>query len=241
MRAVLALVVAVAAAGCTGSAKGPQTLTVFAASSLTETFTRIGTDFEAKHPGTKVVFSFAASSTLAQQVLAAAPADVFASAGANNMQQVAGQVAPPATFATNSAEIAVAPGVHVTGLADLARPGLKVVLCESAVPCGALADKVLANAHVRVRPVSRGVDVRSTLGYVTSGAADAAVVYVTDVRAAGAKVTGVPIPASVNASTDYEIATVKASRHARLAQDFADFVLSGEGRRVLAAAGFGTP
>jgi molybdate transport system substrate-binding protein len=221
------------------SSKRPETLTVFAASSLTTTFTKLGADFEARHPGTKVVFSFGASSALAQQVLAAAPADVFASASTSNIHQVDADVTAVATFARNAAEIAVRPGVRVSGLADLARPGLKVVLCDSSVPCGALADKVLASAHVRVRPVSRGLDVKTTLGYVTSGAADAAIVYVTDVLAAGRKVTGVPI--AVNATTAYEIAMVKASRHRALAREFEDFVLSADGQGVLAAAGFQKP
>ena len=242
MKRVLAVVLLVASvAGCTGSSHRSQTLTVFAASSLTKTFTKLGADFERAHPGTHVVFSFAASSALAQQILAAAPADVFASASTKNMSQVAADVATPETFATNSAEIAVAPGTRVTTLADLAKPGLKVVLCDSSVPCGALADKVLANAHVTVKPVSRGVDVKTTLGYVTSGAADAAIVYVTDVLAAGSKVTGVPIPPAGNATTAYEIATVTSSRHVTLAKEFEDFVLSEDGQGVLTAAGFQRP
>lgn len=223
------------------SSQHTETLTVFAASSLTTTFTKLGADFEARHPGTKVVFSFAASSALAQQVLAAAPADVFASASTRNMHQVNADVTAVATFATNSGEIAVRPGVQVSGLADLARPGVKVVLCDSAVPCGALADKVLANAHVTVRAVSRGLDVKTTLGYVTSGAADAAIVYVTDVLAAGHKVMGVPIPAALNATTAYQIARVRTSGHEALAREFEDFVLSADGQGALSEAGFRKP
>lgn len=247
-RLASALLVATLAAACSsssgGSAAGSKaSITVFAAASLTKAFTQLGADFEAKHPGTRVTFSFAASSALAQQVLAGAPADLFASASAKNMKQVtdAGDASDPQTFATNVAEIAAAPGVAVTGVADLARPGLKVALCDSSVPCGALADQVLHNAHVTVKPVTRGVDVKSTLAAVTNGSADAAIVYVTDVLAAGSKVTGVPIPAAVNASTGYEIATVKGSHRTALAQAFEQLVLSTEGQAVLATAGFQRP
>jgi molybdate transport system substrate-binding protein len=243
-RIVSALLVASLTAACSSSARGSQTgITVFAAASLTKAFSQLGADFEAAHPGTKVTFSFAASSALAQQVLAGAPADVFASAGPKNMKQVtdAGDASDPTTVATNVAEIAAAPGAAVSGLADLGRPGLKVALCDSSVPCGALADQVLRQAQVTVRPVTRGVDVKSTLAAVTNGSADAAIVYVTDVLAAGSKVTGVPIPAAVNASTAYEIATVKGSHDPTLARAFAQLVLSTEGQAVLATAGFQGP
>lgn len=221
------------------------TITVFAAASLTGTFTRLGKDFEAAHPGTTVKFSFGASSTLAQQILAGAPADVFASASAKNMQQVtdAGDAADPRTFANNVAEIAVAPSAagRVTSLADLAGPGVKVALCQPQVPCGALAQSVFTRAGITVKPVTQGLDVKSTLAYVTSGEADAAVVYVTDVRAAGAAVEAVEIPSAQNASTAYPIATVKGSRNTAVAQAFEDLVLSPAGQAVLTGAGFQQP
>lgn len=235
------LVLAVLAAGCSSNGGSATTLTVFAASSLTSTFTSLGAQFEKAHPGTSVRFSFGASSTLAQQVLAGAPADVFASASSKNMAQAAGEVEEPATFATNVAEIATVRTSSVKSLADLTKPDVKVALCEPRVPCGVLATQVLEKAHLTVHPVTQGLDVKSTLGYVTSGAVDAAIVYATDVRAAGEKVRGVPIPAEVNASTAYEIAPVKASKNARLAREFEDFVLSSAGQRTLAAAGFTAP
>ncbi len=220
-------------------------VTVFAAASLTGTFTELGKQFEAAHPGTTVRFSFGASSTLAQQILAGAPADVFASASATNMKQVtdAGDAADPKTFARNVAEIAVSPASasRVTGLADLAKSDVKVALCQPQVPCGALAQSVFTKAGVTVKPVTQGLDVKSTLAYVTGGEADAAVVYVTDVRAAGAAVTAVQIPAAQNASTAYPIATVNASRNAALAAAFEDLVLSSAGQRVLGGAGFQQP
>lgn len=233
------------AAAATQNGRPSGSLTVFAAASLTESFTALGKQFEAANPGTKVTFSFGASSALAQQILAGAPADVFASASAKNMTQVTdkGEAQSPRTFAINVAEIAVAPAkaAQVASVADLAKPGLKVALCQPQVPCGALAQKVFATAKVTVKPVTQGLDVKSTLAYVTSGEADAAVVYATDVLAAGDKVTGVEIPADQNASTDYPIATVTASKNAALATAFEDYVLSAAGQDVLAEAGFQKP
>ncbi len=221
------------------------TITVFAAASLTKAFTSLGRQFESAHPGTTVKFNFGASSTLAQQIIAGAPADVFASASPKNMTQVtnAGDASGPKTFATNVAEIAVAPASagKVTTVADLAKPGVKVALCQPQVPCGALAQKVLGKAKVSVKPVTEGLDVKSTLAYVTSGQADAAVVYVTDVLAAGSKVKGVELPPADNASTAYPIATVKASKNTQAAAAFEDLVLSPAGQSVLGGAGFQKP
>jgi molybdate transport system substrate-binding protein len=228
-----------------GAATTTGTVTVFAASSLLSAFTELGKQFEAAHPGTTVTFDFGASSALAQQILAGAPADVFASASGANMKQVtdSGDAMDPQPFATNKAEIAVAVAAadKVQSLADLAKPGLKVALCQQQVPCGALAHTVLGNAKVTLTPVTEGLDVKSTLAYVTSGEADAAIVFATDVLAAGNGVKGVEIPAAVNASTSYPIAVVKGSRNATLAHSFEDFVLSAAGRKVLTDAGFGTP
>lgn len=220
-------------AGCSGGSPQSERITVFAASSLTTTFTELGRAFESAHPGTHVSFSFASSSALAQQLRAGAPADVFASASAKNMRQVSGT---PTAFASNVAEIAAPPGSTVTVLADLTR--VKVALCDVSVPCGAVAAEVLAKAHLTVHPVTRGLDARGTLGYVLTGSVDAAIVYVTDVRAAGRKVRGVAIPDDVNAATEYEIATVSDSK---LARAFTGFVLSPQGQQALAAAGFRPP
>jgi len=231
------------AAGSAAALSG--SVTVFAAASLSRAFTTLGRHFEAEHPGGSVRFSFGASSTLAQQIIAGAPADVFASASPKNMTQVikAGDAADARTFATNTAEIAVAPGSagRVSSIADLAKGGVKVALCQPQVPCGALAHTVLAKAKVTVKPVTQGLDVKSTLAYVTGGEADAAIVYVTDVKAAGAGVKGVEIPASDNASTAYPIATVTASKNQALAGAFEQLVLSTGGQQVLHDAGFAAP
>jgi molybdate transport system substrate-binding protein len=243
----LALLLVLGATACTSSAaRAPSaTITVYAAASLTSTFTELAHGFEATHAGTTVKLSFGASSGLAQQVLAGAPADVFASASPKNMKQVTdgGEAKSPETFARNVAEIAVAPASagRVRALADLAKPGVQVALCQPQVPCGAVAQEVLANARLKVRPVTQGLDVKSTLGYVTSGQVDAAVVYVTDVLAAGSKVTGVPIASAVNAGTSYEIAPLTRSGSPRLAEAFVAYVLSPAGQSVLRKAGFEPP
>lgn len=240
MSRLLPLALLLALTACSDDQDG-ATLTVFAASSLTTTFTTLGEQFEKDHPGTDVVFSFAGSSALAAQIRQAAPADVFASASSQAMATVEAEISSVDAFATNSGEIVVAPDSDIDELRDLADPRTKVALCASDVPCGALADTVLRNARLTVKPVTRGLDVRATLAYVTHGSADAAIVYVTDVLAAGSKVKGVPIPAAQNATTAYAIATVKATKHAELAQAFRELVLSDAGQSVLAAAGFAAP
>ncbi|HLY33832.1 MAG TPA: molybdate ABC transporter substrate-binding protein [Jatrophihabitantaceae bacterium] len=228
----------------TSSALG-GTITVFAAASLTEAFTSLGHAFETAHPGTHVTFDFGASSALALQINQGATADVFASAAPKNMQQVitAGGATTSSDFATNVMEIAVPPAnpAHIASVADLARSGVKVALCQPQVPCGSTAAQVFANARVSVHPVTLEQDVKATLTKVELGEVDAGVVYVTDVRAAGTKVRGVPIAAAVNASTAYPIAALTHTRNSALAQAFVGFVLSAAGRAVLLADGFQAP
>jgi molybdate transport system substrate-binding protein len=226
-----------------GGVKG--TVVVLAASSLTEAFTTLGKQFEAAHPGTTVKFSFAASSALAQQITQGAPADVFASASQTNMDQVtkAGDAGAPSVFVKNSMEIAVPPNnpAHIATIADLAKKGVKVALCQSQVPCGVVAGQVFANAKVTVTPVTQEPDVKSVLAKVELGSVDAGVVYVTDVRSAGSKVTGIPIDSSVNASTAYPIATLTHAPNAAGAKAFVDYVLSAAGSTVLTQDGFAAP
>ncbi|GAB3686092.1 molybdate ABC transporter substrate-binding protein [Angustibacter aerolatus] len=221
------------------------TVGVFAAASLQATFTELGADFEGAHPGTKVVFSFGPSSGLASSIVNGAPADVFAAASPTTMDTVvsAGAAVGPTTFAQNAMEIAVPPADpgQVTTLADLARPGVKVALCQAQVPCGATAAAVFAKAQLAVQPVTEEVDVKSVLAKVQLGEVDAGVVYVTDVRAAGAKVRGVPIPADVNASTAYPIAVLSKAPNPVAARAFRELVLSVEGTKALQQAGFSAP
>jgi molybdate transport system substrate-binding protein len=220
-------------------------LTVFAASSLTDTFSQLGKDFEAAHPGTTVRFSYGSSATLAQQIIQGAPADLFASAAPSNMQQVvaAGDIVGPVDIASNRAEVAVAPSAagRIHSLADLGKPGVKVAECVPTAPCGALAAQVLKNAHVTVTPATQGLDVTTTTSYVTSGQVDAAIVYVTNVLGAGSDVVAVKVPPAVNASTEYPIGVVKTSSRPALARAFEEYVLSAHGQQVLRRAGFSSP
>jgi molybdate transport system substrate-binding protein len=251
----------VAAAGCSSSTSSKPTaastgtrsvgtntsgsITVFAAASLQGTFTQLGKQFEAAHPGSKVTFSFGPSSGLATQIINGAPADVFASAAVKNMDQVvsAGKAAGPSDFARNKMEVAVPPGNpgHVTSVDNLAKSSVKVAVCQPQVPCGVVAKEVFSNAKISVSPVTQETDVKSVLTKVELGDVDAGMVYVTDVKAAGSKVKGVKIPSSENATTTYPIATVSKSSHAATARAFVNYVLSPTGQKVLTAAGFEKP
>lgn len=227
-----------------GSGAVTGELTVFAAASLKKSFAKIGAAFTKAHPGARVTFSFAGSSDLVAQLQQGAAADVFASADTANMTKAVRDsltAAPPVAFATNSLEIVVPPDnpAKVTALADLARPGVKVVLCAPVVPCGSAAAKVQAAAGIRIKPVSEEQSVTDVLGKVSSGEADAGLVYVTDVKGAGSTVKGVPFADSSKVVNTYPIAPLKSSRNAALAQAFVDAVTGELGQAVLADAGFG--
>jgi len=237
-------------AGSTSSSASasPQlsgTVNVFAAASLQEAFTALGKQFESANAGTKVVFNFGPSSGLSEQITQGAPADVFASASGKNMDTVvaAGDAESPTDFVANKMEIAVPPDnpAGIATVADLAKKGVKVALCQAEVPCGATALQVFDNAKLTVTPVTQEVDVKSTLSKVTLGEVDAGVVYVTDVRAAGDSVKGIKIPDDVNASTTYPIAPLTSSKNKATAQAFVDYVLSPAGSAELTGAGFAKP
>jgi molybdate transport system substrate-binding protein len=246
---------ATVAAGCgsgaTGSASpspsgsasklsGP--LTVLAAASLTEAFNDAKKTLEAKSPGLAITYSFAGSQQLVSQVQNGAPADVVATADQASMSTLstAGLVDPPTVFAHNRLEIAVAPDnpKGVKGLADLARPDLVVVLADPSVPAGKFARQALQKANVTVTPKSLELDVKSVLRKVAMGEADAGIVYVTDVTAAGSTVTGVLIPDDQNVIATYPIAVVKATRHPSGARAFVIEIVSGDGQKALRARGF---
>ncbi len=228
-----------------GNGADQVTLRVFAAASLTESFTELAERFESRNPGVRVELNFGPSSGLAQQISSGAPADVYASASAQTMDAAvtAGEVEEPRTFATNRMQIAVPPGNpgDVAGLADLSRRDLKIALCQPQVPCGAVSAEIFDRAGLDVRPATEEVDVKGVLTKVSLGEVDAGVVYVTDVLAAGAKVRGIEIPEKDNAETDYPIATVTSSSNQGEAADFVELVLSSAGAAVLTQAGFAEP
>lgn len=222
------------------------TVTVFAAASLKESFTTLGKRFEEEHPGTKVTFSFGGSDSLASSITGGAPADVFASASPRTMAIVtdAGDASgAPATFVRNQLEIATPPGNpdRISSLEDLTKPGLKVVLCDEEVPCGAAAQKALEASGLKLTPVSYEQDVKAALTKVELKEADAAVVYQTDVKAAADKVEGVDFPESSEAINDYPIVELKEAPNAAAAKAFIELVRSAEGQKVLTEAGFLKP
>ncbi|WP_207232660.1 molybdate ABC transporter substrate-binding protein [Micromonospora kangleipakensis] len=253
MRAALAGVAALTLglAGCGGGGApagkaGGGRVTVFAAASLTETFTRLGRDFEAAHPGTTVTFNFAGSSALANQITQGAPADVFAAASPATMRTVtdAGEAAEsPVTLARNQLVIAVPRGNPrgISGLADLTRPGVKVAQCAEQVPCGAAARTALGAAGARFTPATLEQDVKSALAKLKLGEVDAALVYRTDARAAGSDVDAVEFAESARAINDYPIVVLKRAGDPAAARAFVDHVRSDAGRAVLTAAGFQPP
>ena len=247
--AATALLVAGTTAACGdddssgASGDGDTTLTVYAAASLTTTFTEIGQEFEQQHDGVKVEFSFGGSSDLVAQIQEGAPADVFASADTANMDKVTAddlQAGDPQNFASNTLEIAVPPGNPggVTSFADLAKDGLNVVVCAPEVPCGAATQKVEDATGVDIQPVSEEQSVTDVLAKVTSGEADAGLVYVTDVQAAGDDVEGITFPESSEAVNTYPIVALKDAADADLAQQFVDLVLGETGQGILEDAGF---
>jgi molybdate transport system substrate-binding protein len=228
------------------AAGSSKTVTVSAAASLVGAFGTLQEKFEAANPGVDVVLNYGGSSGLAQQIVNGAPVDVFAAANTATMDTVAhaGLVAgEPQIFVTNKLEIAVAPGnpKGIKGFADLAKPGLKVVICARQVPCGSSEKTVEQATGVKVAPVSEEADVTAVLGKVTSGDADAGVVYVTDVLSAPDRVSGVPIPEADKAINTYPIAVLKQAKDAGLANKWVEFVRGADGQQVLRAAGFGTP
>lgn len=222
----------------------PATVTVFAAASTRETFTELGRVFETRHPGVRVAFNFAGSQTLAEQLLQGAPADVFASADEPTMARVtaaglnAGAGRP---FATNRLSIAVPPDnpAGITAFADLEEPGLRLVVCAPAVPCGSATVKLQQLTGVTLAPVSEELAVSDVLAKVKAGEADAGLVYRTDVVAARATVVGVEFPEAGRAINRNLIVALEAGRQPGLGAEFTELVLGSEGRRVLAAAGFG--
>ncbi len=245
----LALVTPAAASAAAPSAKAKisGSITVSAAASLTEAFTKIGTDFEKRNRRTTVTFNFGSSSTLVTQINGGAPADVFASADLTNMDRLVtgGKVADsPTVFARNQLQIAVKPGnpKRVNTLADLRTIGT-ISLCGATVPCGVYAANVLSRAAVSIpeSSITRGVDAKATIAAVAQGDANAALVYVTDVKAAGPTVQAVVIPDDQNTVAVYPIAPIAGTGNRKLAKAFVAFVASPVGQKTLGKFGFLAP
>jgi molybdate transport system substrate-binding protein len=227
-------------AGLTG------TLTVFAAASLTDVFTGLGQQLEEENPELTVQFNFAGSSALATQLTQGAPADVFASANPAQMAVVTDAglgEGEPTVFTANVLQIAVPAGnpAGITGLADFAREELAIAVCAPDVPCGAASEDVFAAAGVPPRPDTQEEDVRAALTKVELGEVDAALVYATDVTAAGDAVEGIAFPEAEDAVNDYPLVTLAEAPNADAAEAFVDLVLSDEGQQALEDAGFRAP
>lgn len=232
----------VPAASTTPSAIGGD-LVVFAAASLTGTFTELGKSFEAANPAVKVLFQFNSSATLATQINSGAPADVFAAASPATMKTVtdAGNGSgTPTTFARNTLQIAVPAGNpgEVTELADFAEEDLDIALCAVEVPCGAAADKVFTAAAITPAPDTRETDVKAVLAKVVMGEVDAALVYTTDVLAGGDQVEGIEFAEAADAVNDYPIAALNDAANTGAAAAWVAFILSPAAQQVLTAAGF---
>lgn len=255
--AAAAVLMGAASVGGCGSPPPPG-LVVFAASSLTFAFTEIGAAFRAATPdpdlpdpdlpdtASPVEFAFAGSADLLAQLTGGAQADVFAAADTATMDNAArdGLIdGEPVVFATNTLTIVVAPGnpARIAGLADLTRPGLAVVVCAPQVPCGAATAKLQDVAGVRLAPVSEETAVGAVLTKVTSGQADAGIVYATDARVAGNKVTEVTVPEASGVVNTYSIAVLKQARDPEAARRFVEYVVGEAGQRILEAAGFARP
>jgi len=232
-------------AGSTSDGELAGTVTVFAAASLTDAFTAIGDEFERAHPDVDVEFAFDGPSALAAQIVEGAPADVFASADAASMAKTSeeGLTTEPIIFATNELAIITAPGnpLGIAELADLTDPDLTVVICAIEVPCGSYADLLLTAADVDLAAASYEQNVRGVASKVVEGEADAGIVYVTDVIAAGDDAAMVEIPAAADLVASYPAATLAATGNPGAADAFTQFLLAPAAQSLLADHGFGPP
>lgn len=229
----------------TASGLGGELL-VSAAASLTDAFAEVATAFEAAHPGVDVVLNLGGSSSLREQILAGAPADVFASANMSNMSKVvaAGEVVgEPQIFARNLLQIAVPPGnpSGITGLGDFSREELLIGLCAAEVPCGDFARTALDHAGVVPAVDTNEPDVRALLTKIEAGELDAGITYVTDVTSSRGRVDGVDIPEPDNVVAEYPIAALAGALNPDAARAFVAFVLSDDGQEILGHDGFASP
>ncbi len=250
----LALSGVIALSGCTAADDGQSvsgdeiggTLTVYAAASLTGAFDELAAQFGARHPDIDVLpISYDGSSVLATQLIAGAPADVFAAADESTMAKVveAGLADESAPFATNTLQIVTAAGNphRIDRLDDLTQPELTVIVCAPEAPCGSASRALLDAAGVTLAPASEEQNVTAVLAKVRSGEADAGLVYQTDVAAAGSAVTGIAIDGAEEATNTYPLAALEGGSNLKGAHAFVEFVRSDAGQKVLADFGFGAP
>jgi molybdenum ABC transporter molybdate-binding protein len=221
-------------------------VTVLAAASLTESFEQLGEQLAAEYPGLEVVLSFGPSSGLVEQVLAGAPADVLATADTRTMDNaVAGGAVEGEweVFARNTLTLAVPAGNpgEVTGLADLARPELRIAICEPEVPCGAASERLLTAAGVTAAPDTLTTDVKEATSLVSLGEADAALIYRTDAAAEGDAVETIEVPEAEEVVNDYPVAILVDAPNPDGAQVVVDAITGDPGQAILADAGFLEP
>ena len=243
-------------AGCSTPPAGPSTtttpdplsgtVTVLAAASLTEVYGDLAARFEKLHPKVTITENFGGSSALAAQIVQGAPADLFATANEATMKTVtdAGLAdGTPVVYATNVLTLVVPPSnpAGITTVGDLAKPGVKVALCDKTVPCGSAAIGLLAAEKLAVTPVTLETDVKAVLTKVELDEVDAGLVYVTDAHAAGDKVRQIAVPDAANVVNRYPIVVLSASTNKNAARAFEQFILSATGKAALKNAGFGTP
>lgn len=243
---LLAFALGLSACGSGAGDPGSGDVTVFAAASLTEAFTDLGEIYEEENEGSDARFSFGASSELAGQISAGAPADVFASADEPNMAKVVAagsNSGDPVNFAANRLVIAVPTGNpgRVNGLADLADRGLKVAVCAPEVPCGNAARKLFDIVGVKARVDTEEPDVKAVLTKVELGEVDAGLVYRSDALAAGDRVEAIGIPRSARALNTYPIVPTRDGDNPDAGRSFIDLVLSDRGQKTLQKWGFRSP
>jgi molybdate transport system substrate-binding protein len=242
-RSLTALVLVLPLAGCGGDTEGGGgELTVLAAASLTDAYESLAGQFESDDD-VDVTFSFGSSTDLAEQAADGAPGDVLATADETSMQvpEDAGVAGEVTAFATNVLVI-VTPPDNPAGIESLDElDGATWVRCADEVPCGRVAQAILQDNGVTAEPASLEDDVRATLDKVTSGEADAGLVYASDAVAAGDDVATVEIPGAEEQLTSYFVTTLAQSEDADLAQDWVDLVTSEAGRQSLEDAGFTLP
>lgn len=222
------------------------TVLVFAAASLTDVMADVAAGFEVANPSVDVEVNVAGSSSLGEQILEGAPADVFASANQTTMDRVVAEgavVDTPRVFAANRLQIAVPVDnpAGIAGLFDFADESLLLGLCIETVPCGDFARQALAKAGVEPSIDTEEPDVRALLAKVATGELDGGVVYETDILAVSDTVAGVVIEPEYNVEAVYPIARLSDAPNPAAAEEFVAYVLSDDGRGVLDRYGFRQP